>query len=157
MCLTRVGKVYKGTSRKVRTRYKVFKKSMYKGTELLLPVYAMVGVSFVNTPLHAGVWLDERVYRIKSEEELIVHDNIQYPAGWHVYVSKDEVMALGDILLADDYWKRYWAYYWSKGGLNIVFKDYTVRRIQCRGLLVVGMEGENMVEVYRYIKIEKEE
>ena len=132
MCMDRVDGIYKGTSRKIETRYKVFFR--YQETEPLQPLYVSL-----DKNLPEGVWLNEKDYRdnaFQGKEKIESSDGEEYPIGWHVFLTKEDVQSLIP---------------------NYVFSSRrVVRKVLCRGLLASGEEGNAVVEVYKYIKIEKE-
>lgn len=140
MCLSRVDKIYKGTSRRIETRYKVFKR--YKESKLLWPAYRKL-----YNGLPEGVWLNEKTYRLRRVGSLInigeAYGEASYPLGWHVYKYEEDARSLAK-------WLRY-NLHWSVGHNETCI----LRRVQCRGLLAVGEENGQPVEVFQYIKIER--
>jgi len=131
MYLTKVSRIYKGTSRKVRMRYIIFLR--HESGYLWWPSY---GES--NEGLLEEKWLNEKFYRPKELSTLISMENTRYPSGWHVFLLEDA--------------KRFFSWV-PLGGEHIYF---VVRKVKCRGLLATGVEDKVPVEVYKYIKIEKE-
>ena len=134
MCLERVDRVYKGTSRKVRKGYKIFRCCNGQLTNLLLSV---------GDPLPKGLWLDEKYYRVLIDlDEIEATDGTSYPMGWHEYINVDDAIDLAfSIWFGKD---------WDDN------RSLVVSEVYCRGLLAKGVENNRDVEVYRYIKISKE-
>ena len=158
MCLDRVYKVYKGTGRTVRTRYKLFLN--YKG--MRLPLWALYNFAKLDS-IPKGLWLNERLYRpyslSSSMGEVLKNKRGEiYPAGWHVYefelfglhALERRAYTLDAILARTDE--------------NVGECSIELYIVQCKGLLAKGIEREwyqdhpfdAPVEVYKYIKIEKE-
>ena len=137
MCLTRVDKVYKGTSRTVRFGYKVFR--LYVAESILFSAY-----SGPAKPLPEEKWLNEKLYRKDENKEFISSREGRYPLGWHVYLDKKDADELASWFVSIDF----------TSGKGAVW--YVVRQVQCKGLLATGAEDDAPVEVYKYIKIEKE-
>ena len=137
MCLTRVDRVYKGTSRTVRFGYKVFR--LYIGESILFSAY-----SGPLKSLPEGKWLNEELYRKDENKKFISSREKDYPVGWHIYPDKKDADELASWFVSIDFML-------GKGPIQ-----YVVRRVQCKGLLATGCEDEIPVEVYKYIKIEKE-
>jgi len=166
MCLDRVYKTYKGTSRRIVTRYKLFtidKGKIYPST-----------IS-IEEPLPEGVWLNEKDYRPSSWRSESSSDVIllkrtsydSYPIGWHVYV--DEIdgwdvlhrVSSATYKMTKEGNSWYSVYYVEKSSYDerrAVQEKYALYEIQCKGLLARGgvgypIEAEVSVEVYKYIKI----
>ena len=132
MCLSKVEKVYKGTSRMIRSGYVVF-------LEREDVVYVCPGYRKVSNNLFSkDGWLNEKMYRLGGSDILIGPDNVSYQSGWHVF--EDEEEAMRHLL---------WFCSYAKGPATIY-----LRKVQCKGLLAVGKEDNANVSVYRYIKIE---
>ena len=132
MCLDRVYEVYGGASPRVRTRYKVFR--IRSNPIHLWPVY-----SGWFKLLPQGVWLNEIDYRPRNVGYISSSEDGRYPVGWHVFLSKEDA-------------KEFFS--WASFG---ECPSFVLRRVQCKGLLAIGGEGGNVVEVYKYIKIERED
>ena len=134
MCLLRVGKVYKGTSKTVRIRYKVFEYTTEGLLSFIVPSYDV---------LHQDKWLDEKKYRLESykDEDVVsiesIDTTLEYPMGWHVFTKVDDAKLFALLRYEDEY--------------------EVIHQVQCRGLLAEGTDAlDRKVEVYRYIKISKE-
>jgi len=135
MCLMRVDKIYNGTSKEIKTGYKVFDGNDEEDL-FLCPAFMPV-----IKELPVGEWLDERRYRWGiSGEGLIIIKGAKYPMGWHVFTRKEDAEDMKKWLDATDSSISY----------------FIIRKVQCKGLLATGCEDDAPVEVYRYIKIEKE-
>ena len=135
MCLTRVDKIYNGTSKEIKIGYKVFDGN---DEDLFLSPAFMA----VIKKLPVGEWLDERRYRWEiSGGGLITTKGAKYPMGWHVFMRKEDAEDMKKWLDATDSSISY----------------FIIRKVQCKGLLATGREDDAPVEVYRYIKIEREE
>jgi len=131
MCLGRVDRIYKGTSRKIEARYKAF--FQFREGNPLHPLYISI-----TKDLPEGVWLDERDYReddFQDKEIIESSDGKRYSIGWHVLLTEEDVRSL--------------MYYYP-------LSSRVVRKVLCKWLLAKGTEYNRMAEVYRYIKIEKE-
>lgn len=128
MCLLRVNKIYSGTSKVVRIGYKVFENYNGQLTSFIAPAKKI---------LPTEVWLDEKDYRLKGHTGILYTGKDYYPAGWHVYVELDDAKLFALLRYRDEYEAIY--------------------QVQCQGLLVKGLDAlDRKVEVYRYIKVEKE-
>jgi len=131
MCLGRVDRIYKGTSRKIETRYKAF--YQFQETGPLQPLCISL-----DKNLPEGVWLNEKDYRddgFQDREGIESSDGEEYPIGWHVLLMEEDARS------SIPYYHSY---------------PRVVRKVLCKGLLARGENSGNIVEVYKYIKIEKE-
>jgi len=166
MCLDRVYKTYKGTSRKVITRYKLF--TINKGK-----IYPFMPPQ--EDPLPEGVWLDERLYRPSAwrfEKDVVLLKNAWeelYPTGWHVYENEGDgwhkihLMRNVAYEVGEDkgnWYPTYRVAEISYGGKDLLQQKFALYEVECRGLLAKGIENEGHsdssrvpVEVYKYIKI----
>ena len=134
MCLLRVNKIYSGTSKAVKTRYKVFAFTPEGLLSFIVPSYDI---------LPHSKWLDEKKYRLESYKdagivfvESIDHTS-EYPIGWHVFTKIDDAKLFALLRYEDE--------------------DEVIYKVQCKGILAKGVDTlGKKVEVYRYIKIEKE-
>ena len=130
MCLERVDRVYKGTSRIIRIRYKVFQ--LRENTGELYPAYG-----FPVYSLPKDTWLDEELYRVPGSKNTIDGADGEYPMGWHVFTKVDDAKLFALLRYEDE--------------------DEVIYRVQCKCRLAGGVDAlDRKVEVYRYIKIEKE-
>jgi len=131
MCLSKVERIYKGTSRKVRKGYKIFR--CYD--ERLVSLFSTIG-----QVLPEDLWLDERDYRVLFDlDKLEIADGTSYPVGWHILVSREDAI---DLAFSIRFGKG-----WDEDCSLVVSEVY------CKGLLAKGVENNRAVEVYRYIKI----
>lgn len=139
MCLSKVDRIYKGTSKKVDSGYKVFR---VNSNGELRPLFMD---SEKNLP--EGEWLDEKLYRETiTPHELMTKQKEPYPLGWHVFVDRADAERC-------ERYERYasTASTWASWGW------YSVRKVSCKGLLAKGTQNNKKTEVYKYIKIEKDE
>ena len=128
MCLLKVDKIYKGTSKAIRIGYKVFENYNGELTSFIAPA---------KKTLPTWVWIDEKDYRLKKHTGILYTGEDYYPAGWHVYVELDDAKLFALLRYRDKY--------------------EVIHQVQCQGLLVEGMDAlDREVRVYRYIKISKE-
>jgi len=134
MCLLKVDKSYGGTSKVIRTRYKVFEYTTEGLLSFIVPSYDI---------LPHSKWLDEKKYRLESYKDAgivfveSIDHTLEYPIGWHVFTEIDNAKLFALL------------HYGDKNGI--------IYKVQCKGILAKGTDVLNRrVEVYRYIKIEKE-
>jgi len=166
MCLDRVYKTYKGTSRRVITRYKLFMVNKGKIYPFMPPQ---------EDPLPEGVWLDEKLYRPSAwrfEKDVVLLKNAweeTYPTGWHVYVDEVDGWHKTHLMRSfayevrenkDSWYPIYRIVEISYRGNDLLQQKFVLYEVQCKGLLAKGIENEGHsvssrvpVEVYKYIKI----
>ena len=134
MCLLKVNKIYNGTSKRVKTGYKVFEYTTEGLLSFIVPSYGI---------LPKGKWLDEKEYRLEScrDEDVIsikaVDYALEYPMGWHVFTEIDDAKLFALLRYEDE--------------------DEVIYKVQCKGILAKGVDTlGKKVEVYKYIKISYE-
>ena len=139
MCMRYVYGIYKGITPGMVTRFKGFMRTE-EGK-----LYPLFKYNLDRDPLPLGQWLDEKDYRPAGYRDKIrSYSGITYPTGWHVYVDEDRANIVASIV--------------TEHSDFLGFDRGVVLKVYCKGLLADGEDTYGaMNEVYRYIKIEKEE